>query len=66
VRRLTGDEHLSGEFATTWPEYDLDARTPLLSLTAERFHEARERLGEEVDHVEAVKMVEQENGIEIR
>ena len=45
---------------------DLDARTPLLSLTAERFHEARERLGEEVDHVEAVKMVEQENGIEIR
>jgi len=45
---------------------DLDARTPLLSLTAERFHEARETLGEEVDHVEAVKMVEQENGIEIR
>jgi 3-hydroxyisobutyrate dehydrogenase len=45
---------------------DLDARTPLLSLTAERFHEARERLGEEADHVEAVKMVEQENGIEIK
>jgi len=45
---------------------DLDARTPLLSLTAERFHEARERLGEQADHVEAVKMVEQENGIEIK
>jgi len=45
---------------------DLDARTPLLSLTAELFHEARERLGEEADHVEAVKMVEQENGIEIK
>lgn len=45
---------------------DLDARTPLLSLTAERFHEAREKLGEEADHVEAVKMVEQENGIEIK
>ena len=45
---------------------DLDARTPLLSLTAERFHEARERLGEEADHVEAVKMVEEENGIEIK
>jgi len=45
---------------------DLDARTPLLSLTAERFHEARELLGEEADHVEAVKMVEQENGIEIK
>jgi hypothetical protein len=45
---------------------DLDARTPLLSLTAERFHEAREKLGEQADHVEAVKMVEQENGIEIK
>ena len=45
---------------------DLKARTPLISLAAERFHEARERLGEEADHVEAVKMVEEENGIEIR
>jgi len=27
VRRLTGDEHLGHEFATTWPEYDLDAQT---------------------------------------
>lgn len=45
---------------------DLGARTPLISLTAERFHEAREKLGETADHVEAVKMVEQENGIEIK
>lgn len=45
---------------------DLNARTPLLSLTAERFHEAREKLGEQADHVEAVKMVEEENGIEIK
>ena len=45
---------------------DLDVRTPLLSLTAERFHEAREMLGEQADHVEAVKMVEQENGVEIK
>ena len=45
---------------------DLGARTPLISLTAERFHEARERLGEQADHVEAVKMVEAENGVEIR
>jgi 3-hydroxyisobutyrate dehydrogenase len=45
---------------------DLDVRTPLISLTAERFHEARERLGEEADHVEAVKMVEEENGVEIK
>ena len=45
---------------------DLDVRTPLLSLTAERFHEAREMLGDKADHVEAVKMVEQENGVEIK
>jgi 3-hydroxyisobutyrate dehydrogenase len=45
---------------------DLHARTPVISLAAKRFHEAREMLGEEADHVEAVKMVEQENGIEIR
>jgi 3-hydroxyisobutyrate dehydrogenase len=45
---------------------DLGARTPLISLTAERFHEAREKLGESADHVEAVKMVEEENSIELR
>jgi len=45
---------------------DLGARTPLISLTAERLHEAREKLGEKADHVEAVKMVEEENSIEIR
>jgi 3-hydroxyisobutyrate dehydrogenase len=45
---------------------DLGARTPIISLAAERFHEAREKLGEQADHVEAVKMVEDENGIEIR
>jgi 3-hydroxyisobutyrate dehydrogenase len=45
---------------------DLGVLTPLISLTAERFHEAREKLGEEADHVEAVKMVEAENGLEIR
>jgi 3-hydroxyisobutyrate dehydrogenase len=45
---------------------DLGVLTPLISLTAERFHEAREKLGEQADHVEAVKMVEVENGLEIR
>jgi 3-hydroxyisobutyrate dehydrogenase len=44
---------------------DLDVATPIISLTAERFHEARAKLGEEADHVEAVKMVERENGLEI-
>ena len=45
---------------------DLDAKTPLMALTAKRFHEAREMLGENADHVEAVKMVEEENGVEIK
>jgi 3-hydroxyisobutyrate dehydrogenase len=45
---------------------DLGVRTPVISLAAERFHEARQKLGEEADHVEAVKMIEQENGIEIK
>lgn len=30
MRRLTGDEHLGHEFATTWPEYDLDPKTRAL------------------------------------
>jgi 3-hydroxyisobutyrate dehydrogenase len=45
---------------------DLDVRTPIISLTAERFHEAREKLGEQADHVEAVKLVEEENGVVIK
>jgi 3-hydroxyisobutyrate dehydrogenase len=45
---------------------DLDVRAPVISLAAERFHEAREKLGEEADHVEAVKMIEEENGVVIR
>ncbi len=45
---------------------DLGATTPLISLAAARFHEAREQLGEQADHVEAVRMVERENGLEIR
>lgn len=45
---------------------DLKVKTPVISLTAERFHEAREKLGDQADHVEAVKMVEEENGIEIK
>jgi uncharacterized peroxidase-related enzyme len=32
VRRLTGDEHLDSEFATTWPQYELD--TPTRALLA--------------------------------
>lgn len=36
VRRLTGDEHLNSEFATTWPEYDLDAKTRALLTYAKK------------------------------
>jgi alkylhydroperoxidase family enzyme len=36
VRRLTKDEHLSAEFATTWPEYDLDAKTHALLTYAKK------------------------------
>ena len=30
VRRLTKNEHLNAEFATTWPEYELDDKTRAL------------------------------------
>jgi 3-hydroxyisobutyrate dehydrogenase len=45
---------------------ELGMRTPVLSLAAKRMHEARAALGEEVDHVEAVKMIEAENGVVIK
>ncbi len=45
---------------------ELGAETPILSLAARRFHQARAILGEQVDHVEAVKMIEAENRVEIR
>ena len=40
VRRLTGDEHLSPDFATTWPTYDLDAKTRSLLTYAKKLTEA--------------------------
>jgi 3-hydroxyisobutyrate dehydrogenase len=40
--------------------------SPLLQLTSELFRAARLALGEEADHVEAVKLVEQWAGTEIR
>lgn len=36
MRRLTGDEHLSSEFATTWRTYDLDDNTRALLEYAEK------------------------------
>jgi 3-hydroxyisobutyrate dehydrogenase len=45
---------------------DLGVKTPLIALTAERFHEAREKLGDQADHVEAVRIVEEENQVELK
>jgi uncharacterized peroxidase-related enzyme len=39
VRRLTKDEHLSAEFATTWPQYDLDEKTRALLTYAKKLTE---------------------------
>jgi hypothetical protein len=36
VRRLTGDEDLTSEFATTWRTYELDAKTRSLLEYAEK------------------------------
>ena len=36
MRRLTKDEHLSAEFATTWPQYDLDEKTRALLTYARK------------------------------
>jgi alkylhydroperoxidase family enzyme len=46
VRRLTGDEHLSHEFATTWPTYDLDAKTKTLLAYAGKLTETPSLVGE--------------------
>jgi alkylhydroperoxidase family enzyme len=40
VRRLTGDEHLSPEFATTWRTYELDEKTHALLEYAEKLTKA--------------------------
>ena len=36
MRRLTKDEHLNAEFATTWPQYDLDRKTHALLAYAKK------------------------------
>ena len=39
MRRLLQDEHLGPEFATTWPEYDLDPKTRALLTYATKLTE---------------------------
>jgi alkylhydroperoxidase family enzyme len=36
VRRLTKNEHLSAEFAITWPQYDLDRKSRALLTFAKK------------------------------
>ena len=40
MRRLTGDEDLTSEFATTWRTYDLDTKTRSLLEYAEKLTKA--------------------------
>ena len=40
MRRLTSDEDLTSEFATTWRTYDLDAKTTSLLEYAEKLTKA--------------------------
>ena len=53
VRRLTGNAHLSFDFATTWPEYDLDARTRALLRYAGKLTETPSLVG--ADDITALK-----------
>jgi 3-hydroxyisobutyrate dehydrogenase len=41
-------------------------RGPVLHLVGELFHQARAALGDEADHVEAIRLIEREAGVEIR
>jgi len=47
VRRLTGDEHLDPEFATTWPTYDLDPETRALLTYAKKLTQTPNQIDDE-------------------
>jgi alkylhydroperoxidase family enzyme len=53
VRRLTGDEHLSPEFATIWRTYDLDERTRTLLGYAKKLTKSPSTVDD--DEVEALR-----------
>ena len=46
MRRLTGNEHLSFEFATTWRTYDLDVKTRALLDYVEKLTMAPSTIGD--------------------
>ena len=47
MRRLTGDEHLDTDFATEWPEYDLDEETRALLTYATRLTQSPAQVTED-------------------
>ena len=47
VRRLTGDAHLSHEFATEWSTYELDSKTRALLAYASKLTETPSLVGED-------------------
>ncbi|MGF1473271.1 MAG: carboxymuconolactone decarboxylase family protein [Rubrobacteraceae bacterium] len=47
MRRLTKDEHLSAEFATTWPTYKLDEKTRMLLAYAKKLTQEPEMIEDE-------------------
>jgi alkylhydroperoxidase family enzyme len=47
VRRLTGDERLTSEFATTWRSYELDDRTAALLSYVSKLTESPALLDDE-------------------
>ena len=53
VRRLLGDEHLNPQFASTWPTYDLDAKTRALLTYAKKLTETPSLI--EDDDVDALR-----------
>ncbi len=53
MRRLTGDEHLTPEFAATWPTYELDDKTRALLTYASKLTESPSMLDD--DDVDALR-----------
>jgi 3-hydroxyisobutyrate dehydrogenase len=74
ARALTGEFPRTFRLALLDKDIDIAARlakdvgvdAPIIELAARLTHQAHEMLGEEVDHVEAVKLVERQAGVEIR
>jgi uncharacterized peroxidase-related enzyme len=55
VRRLTGNEHLSSDFASTWRQYDLDEQTRELLAYAQKVTEAPAMIGDgDIDRLKHV------------